>query len=167
MQEVSGAVRISGAKLSCGLFDRLAADGDFSGSYTCSNGGKKGLSDGAKAGIAVGVILAVLLLGLGVWLWIRRRARSSPGAAAAAAVDTGDDEKGFSGYRPVPGPAPKPGAGLQIPRKPFPSRHATPARPEMLDGNSIYEAGAGVRSPVVHELDAGPQSRHQIPINHG
>lgn len=165
LQKITGAASITGAKLTCGLFDRLAADGDFSGSYTCSNNHAKGLSAGAKAGIAIGVILAILLVGLGVWFWIRRRARPGPDTEAS-----GDEEKRFSGYMPVPVPSPgtDAGSGLKIPRKPFPSQHAeTSARPvDMLDGNSIYEAAAGVRSPVVHELDAGPQSRHQIPMNH-
>lgn len=121
-----------------------------------------------------------LLVALGVWLWLRRRrrARSGPGVDPQS---PGDDEKGFTGYSPVPvtapaavapapgmdtGRRPGPSSGLNIPRKPFPSQHEPPPRPEMLDGNSIYEAGAGVQSPVVHELDAGPQSRHQIPMNH-
>lgn len=115
------------------------------------------------------MILTILLVGLGVWFWIRRRGHPGPDTEAS-----GDEEKRFSGYTPVPVPDPAPsprtdaGSGLKIPRKPFPSQHAeTSARPvDMLDGNSIYEAAAGVRSPVVYELDAGPQSRHQIPMNH-
>lgn len=174
LKDVTGRTSITGAKLPCGLFDRLAAAGDFQGSYSCINDGHKGLSPGAKAGIAIGVIIAVLLVGLGIWLIVVPRRRR---AAAAAMDEEGHDEKmGYSDAREYTGPETT-GAGsrmmaglLKIPRKPFPSKHpenvARPRPVDMLDGRMIYEAPTGVRSPTVYELDAGPQSRHQIPINH-
>lgn len=173
LKEVTGRTSITGAKLPCGLFDRLAAAGDFQGSYSCTNDGHKGLSPGAKAGIAIGVIIAVLLVGLGIWLIVVPRRRR----AAAAMDEEGHDEKtGYSDAREHAGPETT-GTGsrmmaglLKIPRKPFPSKHpenvARPRPVDMLDGRMIYEAPTGVRSPTVYELDAGPQSRHQIPINH-
>lgn len=161
---------MTGAKLPCGLMNRLAADGDFEGAYSCSNGGHEGLSAGAKAGVAIGVIIAVLLIGLGIWLlFVLRRRR----AAAAAAMDEESHSEKTGGYSYAKGyttPETTGGWGMRIPRKPFPSKHPeTVARPkpvDMLDGRMILEAPTGVRSPTVHELDAGPQSRHQIPINH-
>lgn len=168
LKDVSGDTSMTGAKLPCGLMNRLAADGDFEGAYSCSNGGHGGLSPGAKAGVAIGVIIAVLLIGLGIWLFFFRRRQ-----ATAAAMDEESHNEKTEGYSYAKGdttPETTRKWGMRIPRKPFPSKHPeTVARPkpvDMLDGRMILEAPTGVRSPTVHELDAGPQSRHQIPINH-
>ena len=151
--------------MSCGLFDRLAADGVFSGSYTCSSSGGGGLSAGAKAGIAIGVIAAVLIVIALLWLFVYRRKR-------AAVVD---DEKGQyttpsmnQAAAPVPGQGKTPAAGLKIPRKPFPPTRPSEPQVPLLDSSTIHEAPTERREsrPPIYELDAGPQSLHQRPIHH-
>lgn len=164
IDQVNGDTSISGSGISCGLFDRLAADGVFSGSYTCSSSGG-GLSAGAKAGIAIGVIAAVLIVIALVWLFVYRRKRT-------AVVD---DEKGqYSTPSPAPAPGQGPGqgktpsAGLKIPRKPFPPTRPSEPRVPLLDSSTIHEAPTERREsrPSIYELDAGPQSLHQRPIHH-
>ena len=167
IDQVNGDTSISGSGVSCGLFDRLAADGVFSGSYTCSSSGG-GLSAGAKAGIAIGVIVAVLIVIALVWLFVYRRKRTP----------VVDDEKGeYSTPSPnqASPPAPAPGqgqgkttAGLKIPRKPFPPTRPSEPRVPLLDSSTIHEAPTERREsrPPIYELDAGPQSLHQRPIHH-
>lgn len=163
IDQVTGDTSISGSGISCGLFDRLAADGVFSGSYTCSSSGG-GLSAGAKAGIAIGVIAAVLIVIALVWFFVYRRKRS-------AVVD---DEKGQYTSTPAPGQGQGqgqgkiPSAGLKIPRKPFPPTRPSEPRVPLLDSSTIHEAPTErrVSRPPIYELDAGPQSLHQRPIHH-
>ena len=163
IDQVNGDTSISGSGVSCGLFDRLAADGVFSGSYTCSSSGG-GLSAGAKAGIAIGVIVAVLIVIALVWLFVYRRKRTP----------VVDDEKGeYSTPSPAPGQGQGQGqgkttAGLKIPRKPFPPTRPSEPRAPLLDSNTIHEAPTERREsrPPIYELDAGPQSLHQRPIHH-
>lgn len=155
INEVNGDTTIQGADMSCGVFDRLAADGVFTGSYSCT-ASSSGLSPGAKAGIAIAVILIVCIIAVAIWFFLRRRR-----AAAASVSENSDVEKTeyhiFSNTKSI----------LRLPRKPFPPKQTSEAVP-MLDGRMILEATPGERHErrPVYELDAGPQSSHQRPINH-
>lgn len=153
INEVNGDTTIQGADMSCGVFDRLAADGTFTGSYSCS-ASSSGLSPGAKAGIAIAVILIVCIIAAGIWFCLRRR------RAAATVNENGDVEK--TQYHIL-----NTKSILRLPRKPFPPKQPSESVP-MLDGRMILEATPGERRDrrPIYELDAGPQSSHQRPINH-
>lgn len=140
--------------MSCGVFDQLAADGAFTGSYSCS-ASSSGLSPGAKAGIAIAVIVIVCIIVAAIWFFLRRR------RAAATVNENGDVEK--TEYQIFNSKS-----ILRLPRKAFPPKQPSETVP-MLDGRMILEATPGERRErrAVYELDAGPQSSHQRPINHG
>lgn len=139
--------------MSCGVFDRLAADGVFTGSYSCSS--SSGLSAGAKAGIAIGVILIVCIILAAIGLWLRRR-------RAGAAVNENAEDVEKTQYQILSNTK----SILRLPRKPFPPKQPSESVP-MLDGRMILEAAPGERRErrLVYELDAGPQSTHQRPIH--
>lgn len=158
LDQVNGDTTINGPHMSCGVFDRLAADGTFRGSYSCSSP-DSGLSAGAKAGIAIGVILAVLILVVGIWLLLQFRRRHT------TLVDEEQNEK-TNIMQSTQERSGELGTVLKIPRKPFPPKR--PSEPAILDGAMIYEAPTErlERPRPVYELDAGPQNWHQRPIHH-
>lgn len=156
--------------MSCTALDRLQSDGTFKGSYSCSAGDKgSSLSAGAKAGIAIGVIIAVMILLFGLWYVLRsRRQRKSKGSEKAPISPVSpplpaklrDEKPPSPKYQPVPV------HDTLAPLPPVPRKPVGPP-PAQLDGRSIYEAPIAA-SPAreYHELDAGPvRGVHQQPIH--
>lgn len=157
--------------MSCTALDQLRSEDTFSGGYSCSPSGSGGsLSAGAKAGIAIGVIIAILLVLFIAWYMLRRRrlrkhrrpeptdvSPVSPPLSPVTPAIVRDEKLSSPKYQPVPVHEPL----LQVPRKPL------GPLPAQLDGRSVYEAPIAA-TPILeyHELEAEPVlSTHQRPIH--
>lgn len=171
LDQVDGSTTIKGkSPMSCTALNALRSSDVFRGSYSCSvDGGGSSLSAGAKAGIAIGVIIAVILLLLAVWYVLRQRRQRQPRRRRTFQTDPPSPEIALGSEKLLepehksspPKESPVKERELQVPRKPI----GPP--PALLDGRSIYEAAYPASPiPVYHELDAGPVSgSHQRPIH--
>ncbi|KAJ5522711.1 hypothetical protein N7513_013284 [Penicillium frequentans] len=164
LDQVKGQTTIrGGSSMSCTALNNLQSEDVYHGGYSCSTSSGSSLSTGAKAGIAIGVIVGVLLILFLMW-WVfrqrrvrQKRRRPSQTPASISPPVLKDEKQSTPQYQPIPSSDLSP----KVPRKPV------GLAPALLDGRSIYEAAYPASPiPVYHELDAGPVfSTHQRPIN--
>nr|POF22132.1 hypothetical protein CFP56_36219 [Quercus suber] len=100
-----------------------------------------GLSGGAIAGIAIGVVLAIALLGgLAFWFWRRRRANRQGGSGSAWRPMNQADAKELAGIHVAA--APDDGARYEFPAEPtkrYELGSMDPKRANELEGKTRYE----------------------------
>nr|POF25863.1 hypothetical protein CFP56_74948 [Quercus suber] len=114
-----------------------------------------GLSGGAIAGIAIGVVLAIALLGgLAFWFWRRRRANRQGGSGSAWRPMNQADAKELAGIHVAA--APDDGARYEFPAEPtkrYELGSMDPKRANELEGKTRYELA---------DLNADRQAQKQL-----
>lgn len=141
------------------------------------SGGNKGLSSGAKAGIGIGVVAAVLgAAGIGFWTYKQflgggNTTAPAPGADTAPMGGEGDQASypmGAEKPHPLTDVAPTPAQGGNFPMQSPPAPNGFGNMPlSGMEGNatSAPTAGGFESAPLSHMLPAGSPGGGSIPLS--